>query len=917
VTDLVWFLPWAVDESGTEVNQLLVEGPTRVSPGDTADYAISYFVAEEVENAILALVLPRVAYFTEGSHDVVYWAKQHTAFWKLGDLPAGSEGQTTVQLSYAWGVPNGMTGAGFAQLAGANIESGILDYQSFLDYVPQSVVSEQELSEAGLAAERSNNAELDAQCSAAEAAGAVLGHAYRYTLSEGQEVVEVAYLEQAERAIRFVIRVGADVVSMTFDAAGLHMQDPSRGARLDPASLELVATDGVGAEEMGVGAAGSPFMQRVGECLTEAGIGVTAGTVEKVLSALTIPECVSCVLLRRKSDCPECSRKLKQELRLKNLPVVGELIGLVECLAKAFGEIGAPFPCEHDLWSCDIGGLRARFYKFIGQDAAMRIPCVTGSDGKKSLDFTGVAKGIDQCVGREVCVEGPDDGSGRYGCAEPCKRASGAGGAAEYARAAESDAACSLFSTTVRAARDPNEKSGTEGDVTPGQEMEYTVEYENVGAGTAYGVYITDELSQYLDETTLDLHGQGEFSPATRMIFWEIGDLAPKGEEGSKGEVTFDVRLKPDLEDGTVITNQATVLFPSVPEETATNSVVNLVQPLAAVPQSLETDYGTAIPVILSGREGRGSPLTYSIDTPPLAGELTGTAPALTYTPAENFTGHDRFTFTVGNGVSESRPAYITILVNPSPADTVAPEVMWTYPEAGDLLEEVPTDPVATDGEESLYTPSVLAGFSEAMDPNTITDDAVSVTDGTDEKVAALVSWDGAANQAILTPRESWQTGTYTVTVTTDVLDASGNPLEAEYIWSFSVDTGAITCAGDCDGGGQVTVDELVRGVNIALGSSAVGDCSSFDVSADGQVTVDELVQAVNNALGGCELPVPTVEPTSTVSQVPAPSATPTRTRTVVPTVTTQPATPTRTNTPTVTVSSGPVSTPTRTPPFF
>jgi hypothetical protein len=49
-----------------------------------------------------------------------------------------------------------------------------------------------------------------------------------------------------------------------------------------------------------------------------------------------------------------------------------------------------------------------------------------------------------------------------------------------------------------------------------------------------------------------------------------------------------------------------------------------------------------------------------------------------------------------------------------------------------------------------------------------------------------------------------------------------------------------------------VTVDELIRGVNIALGNTAVDDCPAMDNSGNGTVTVDELILAVNAALDGC-----------------------------------------------------------------
>jgi hypothetical protein len=54
---------------------------------------------------------------------------------------------------------------------------------------------------------------------------------------------------------------------------------------------------------------------------------------------------------------------------------------------------------------------------------------------------------------------------------------------------------------------------------------------------------------------------------------------------------------------------------------------------------------------------------------------------------------------------------------------------------------------------------------------------------------------------------------------------------------------------GDCNRNGTVAIDELVRGVNIALGGAPVSECTPFDRVADGKVTIDELVRGVANAL--------------------------------------------------------------------
>ncbi len=68
---------------------------------------------------------------------------------------------------------------------------------------------------------------------------------------------------------------------------------------------------------------------------------------------------------------------------------------------------------------------------------------------------------------------------------------------------------------------------------------------------------------------------------------------------------------------------------------------------------------------------------------------------------------------------------------------------------------------------------------------------------------------------------------------------------------------GAAVCVGDCSADGEVTVDELIVGVNIALGSATVETCTPIDANQDRDVTIDEIVSAVNAALVGC----PAVEP--------------------------------------------------------
>jgi hypothetical protein len=60
-------------------------------------------------------------------------------------------------------------------------------------------------------------------------------------------------------------------------------------------------------------------------------------------------------------------------------------------------------------------------------------------------------------------------------------------------------------------------------------------------------------------------------------------------------------------------------------------------------------------------------------------------------------------------------------------------------------------------------------------------------------------------------------------------------------------------CVGDCDGSGDVTVNELIILVSIALGNAQASACLR-GIPSGAEVNVALLIQAVNSALNGCLL---------------------------------------------------------------
>lgn len=61
-----------------------------------------------------------------------------------------------------------------------------------------------------------------------------------------------------------------------------------------------------------------------------------------------------------------------------------------------------------------------------------------------------------------------------------------------------------------------------------------------------------------------------------------------------------------------------------------------------------------------------------------------------------------------------------------------------------------------------------------------------------------------------------------------------------------------LRCRGDCNADGQVGIEEIITGLEIALGRLSPDDCREMDENEDGIVEVAEVVQAVASALTHC-----------------------------------------------------------------
>jgi VCBS repeat-containing protein len=110
--------------------------------------------------------------------------------------------------------------------------------------------------------------------------------------------------------------------------------------------------------------------------------------------------------------------------------------------------------------------------------------------------------------------------------------------------------------------------------------------------------------------------------------------------------------------DGLAQSNLATVTVTITPVNDA---------PMATA-QSVTTAQNTPVALTLAGSDVDGDTLTFAIVTGPANGTLSGTPPAVTYTPKANFGGTDSFTFRANDGKVNSASATVTLTITGSPA---------------------------------------------------------------------------------------------------------------------------------------------------------------------------------------------------------------------------------------------------------
>jgi hypothetical protein len=648
ISDRVFYDPWLEDppEPPTVAQGLVWAAiPNRTPAGATTNVGV-YLNNNETETlngTILVLKLPWQARYLYSTGGGQFWPHRNRVLWKLGDVAPGETFAAAVQIQLVWGIPRHDILQFDTMVVASNRENPAIDYQAHLEYEEIRVVSEVDLDQSEVDAILAADSELQALLARAESDGfEYFGNARQKALSDGADQVELLLLDRANPGDMAAVRRVGDVRSIRHESStGIAVYDLNGGSRFNYEDAEW--------EFWGDQAPGS----------STTGLASLASELQAALQ----PD----------NDCPQMSwGECLRNCLINQIPQKMVDIGRsqVASCRQCFGCTGHGCldicnQCARDLWEPHHNEHFRNCTQLCADSSSWNNPQCT-----EDREVCYAAPQDDSAIGRsEYRLTIECDDNCRYVTrpkVEYCRNGCIRGGC----RDTECDDGIPKWwwsvwrrhCLTALTAKDPNAMYGPLA-AAPGQTLAYQIECENVGEGTAFGVFIESKLPPELDDSTLQIGDGGAYFPGTRALVWEIGELGPKVTD----TVTFTVQVPASTVSGTLVTAQATVFFPSVPETTPTNPVVTIIEDTAAHSQQIETPRGVPVAFALTGSTHSGGPLSFDLVASPLNGTLSGAPPDLTYSPVEGFVGLDFMDFTATAGSNTSRPARVSIVVKPPP----------------------------------------------------------------------------------------------------------------------------------------------------------------------------------------------------------------------------------------------------------
>jgi peptidoglycan/xylan/chitin deacetylase (PgdA/CDA1 family) len=214
-------------------------------------------------------------------------------------------------------------------------------------------------------------------------------------------------------------------------------------------------------------------------------------------------------------------------------------------------------------------------------------------------------------------------------------------------------------------------------------------------------------------------------------------------------------------------------------QDTIAVTVDNVNDAPVASNKTATTGMNTPVSISITATDVDGDALTYSITAQPVHGTLSGTAPALTYTPAANYSGTDTFTYRATDGQASST-ATVTITITQLSTNA---DLSGLTISAGTLT------PAFASGTTS-YTDSVANAVTSVTVTPTVSDSQATVkvnnTSVASGQASQAINLNVGANTVtiVVTAQDGITTKTYAVVISRDLPLLTMEPiaeLEGQY----------------------------------------------------------------------------------------------------------------------------------------
>ncbi len=721
--------------------------PYFMNPGQEATIVVRYSNSrgEDITNAAVVLDVPSDLLFIGASNGGIYKDREGSpqVFWKLETLKDGSKGSQFARFLIPWGMPS-VKGNITANLIGENLFSNY-DTTKYYAYESRDILSQSDLTEKEIDSILSSDKELN------ELLNYSIDLGYQWSkvgqnikLSNQKEITTLFLLDPSDYSPLMIKRVsGLPVYAEQRQGTRYTKFDINGGYTTNSASDEFISF-GKWAESHSLTEA---------RCQVNCTLNKVPGWIGEAASktynmASTSLNCISCAKSKGKEigDCANCLNSYK------DIPGVSYGVDVAQCLKDCLENPDLHI-CTEDKKECSwsVIGLLA------GEDTVITTLC------NKTTGTYAIASYRTYCATNEKCK----DGKCVESADDPCKQPS-------TIAPAQEGAVCKPDDFEIVPAHDPNAISvSPDGDILPDERLTYTIEYENTGAGTAYEVFIINQLDENLDEETLKINDNGTFSPYSRLLNWQIGTL----DQGQKGSVSYSINPKKGLPVGTVISNFAEVHFPSAGEVTPTNIIASKISNLAADNLNVEMSIKETKIIKLSAR-GKED-VEFKILSYPRFGSIKLNLPDVEYTAPDNFIGTDRFTYYAIKGTNISDAATVSININGD--DTNPPSIVNTYPQDNAENIKFSTTPFYND----TYLPEIWAQVDEDINKDTLNAYNITVEDNDTNVLSVNPSYDSMSRKIIIRPLMALEPSSeYKVTIKA-IYDKNQNMLKEAYTFKF------------------------------------------------------------------------------------------------------------------------------------